>query len=413
MANERLQDAGRDPSAASLSPRGFQYSRGPFISDDKASASRPGTQPKPLPHQPKGRTLTLVALVGILGSAGFVLWNSFFRYSAYGIVSAHVVDVSATTGGTILAMHVCEGAEVRQGQLIVTMQNLDAHHRLERITDELRIAEATLIAETAKLHWRTQLLEHERRESTAEYFEAAARLEQADASQKEVENRLQSAQQLYQQEAIAKLEFEQLVIEHEGQTERVARLREGLKSWQQRAETAGVDPEVSVDQLAPMVVKIESLKSELSRVRDSLEQEKVRSPVNGRVTKWHVRAGEFASKTDELFSVVEQGSLHVQMYLPQRSVDRFSVGDPVELQIAPLSERVLCSVDRVGDELQAPPDEIQRHYSPDEKLLPVHLVPKNTSLQRIGVPVGAQVRLASDWFSIGRLATPGSRSVSP
>ena len=72
------------------------------------------------------------------------------RYAAFGIVSANSVVVSAPLDGHVQFMHVREGDQVRQGQLLATLHNLEAEHRLERIADQLRPAQSNLSAAIAK-----------------------------------------------------------------------------------------------------------------------------------------------------------------------------------------------------------------------------------------------------------------------
>jgi multidrug resistance efflux pump len=386
-------------SATAQSHSGFQYSDGPFRPDSKATAQQFSSSAKPLPHRPKGKILTAIVLLSVLGFGGFQLWHSFFRYAAYGVVAAHLVAVSAPMDGTIRYVHVREGVEVQQGQLIVTLHDLNAQHRLERVSDELRMAQANLSAEMAKLRWQMQVQQLEQGESSAEYFEAAARLEQEIATQKNAEGRLDRSHKLHAHSAITQAEYDKVLYDHQGQTEKVARLREALKSWQYRASAVDLIGNMSMEQIDPMLVRIESLQSELRRARETLKQGEVRSPVNGRIVRWHVRAGEFIGKSQGLFSVFEEGSSHVKLHLPQRAINRFVAGDVVDLEVLPLFTTVSFTVDRIGDDLENPPGQTELHYSPNEKLLPVYLSLKDTPLESVGIPIGAQVRLASEWFS--------------
>ena len=395
--NKLLEEIQQNQSSETQNPGGFQYSRGSYVPNREASAPHAAPIARPLPHQPKGRMLTSVVLLSVLGFGGYQLWNSFFRYAAYGIVAAHVVNVAAPRDGTVLYMHVREGDEVRQGQVIVTLHDLDAEHQLERISDQLRVAQANLSAEMARLHWQMQIQEIDNGEASAKYLEAAARLEEEVATQKEVALRLDRVRTLHERSAITHEQFEEVLYDYQGRAEKISRLREALKAWQKGAEAAEMAGKVSMEQIDPMLVRIDSLQGELRRVRESLKQGEVRSPVNGRIAQWHLRAGEFASKSDGLFSVVEEGSAHVELYLPQQSVNRFAVGDVVDLEILPFSKQVSFTVDRIGDDLENPPSQIERYYSPREKLLPVHLSLKTASLEHTGIPIGAQVRLASEW----------------
>ena len=393
-----LDEIEQDQPRAVQKPGGFQYPRSPFVAHSE-TAVHPAAIAKPLPHQPKGRLLITLVLLSILGFGGFQVWNSFFRFGAYGIVAGNVVDVSAAMDGIVLSTHVREGAEVRQGQLIATLYDLDAENRLERIGDELRMAKANLSAEMARLHWEMQVQELENEKSSAEYLEASARVEEEFARQKFFENRLDRFRKLHERNATSHDELEQVLYDHQGQTEKVSSLREALKAWRQRATTATMTGKLSMEQIEPLLVRIETLQGELRRARESQKQGEVRSPVNGRITRWHMRAGEFARKSDGLFSVVEEGTAHVTLYLRQQSLNRFAAGDVVDLQVLPLSQKVSFTVEDVGGDLETPPSELKRYYSPDEKLLPIHLSLKNTSLESLGIPIGAQVRLPSNFFS--------------
>jgi multidrug resistance efflux pump len=397
---KNLEDDGILPrqQKATTNRSGFCYSQRPFESPSKDNTPYPSTQGKPLPHQPKGRLLTTLVIVSVLAIGGFQIWNSFFRYSAYGVFDAHVVDVATPMNGIVLGTHVREGDNIRQGQLIVTIHDLVLQHRLASISDELRESQANLSAEMAKLQWQIQIQMLEKAEYSAEYLEAAARLEQEIATQKNADNGLTRAHKAHAQEAITREEFERIFHFQEGQTEKVSRLREALNLWKKRTDLASISGNRSIEQIDPMLARINSLQGELRRVRESLKQGEVRSPVNGRISRWHVRAGEYASKSNPLFSVVEDGSIHVKLHLPQHSINRFTVGDDVNLEVSFLSKQMSFTVDRLGDDLETPPHQIERFYSPDEKLQPVYLSLKNASLRNIRIPLGSQVRYASEWF---------------
>lgn len=393
LLDEIEQDQGPEPRT----PSGFQYTPGSIAPPSEARESN-GAGLTPLPHQPKRRLLIALVLLALLGFGGFQLWSSFFRYSAHGIVDAHCINISAPLAGNVLYMHVREGAQVKQGQLIVTLHDLEARHRFERIGDELRLAQANLSAEMARLQWQMQVLDVEKKETAADYSEAAGRLEEEVATQKKLERRLARARTLHKQKAVSRDEFEAILYDHQGQTEKVAKLREALKSWKQRAAAAGVTGKLSMEQIDPLLVRVNSLRGELRRARQSLKLGEIRSPVNGRLSRWHVRAGEYANRSDKLFSIIEEGSSHVTLYLPQRSANRFTSGDAVGLEVAPFPKPILFSVVRVGPDLTIPPEQIKRHYSPDERLFPVHLVPTNARLDQLNIPNGAHVRLTSEWF---------------
>jgi len=377
----------------------YCYSQRLFASPSTEDTPYPSTHVKPLPHQPKGRLLTTLVILSVLTIGGFQIWSSFFRYSAYGVFVAHVVDVATPMSGIVLSTHVREGENIQQGQLIVTIHDLVLQHRLESISDKLRESQADLSAEMAKLQWQVQIQMLEKAEYSAEYLEASARFEQEIATQKNANNGLARAHKAHAQEAITQEEFDRIFHFQEGQTEKVSKLREALNLWKKRTDLVSISGDRFIEQIDPILARIYSLQGELRRVRESLKQGEIRSPVNGRISQWHVRPGEYASKSNPLFSVVEDGSIHVKLHLPQHSINRFAVGDDVNLEVSFLSKQMSFTVDRLGDDLETPPQQIERFYSPDEKLQPIYLSLKDVSLRNIRIPLGSQVRLASEWFS--------------
>ena len=111
------------PATSTRGTRGFQYSRLAAPRETQAAAPPPEAESRSFAHQPKGRTLTTLALLSVIGLATFAVWNSFFRYAAFGVVAADIVNVSATTGGTVMRTHAREGEEAEKGQLVVSLRN--------------------------------------------------------------------------------------------------------------------------------------------------------------------------------------------------------------------------------------------------------------------------------------------------
>ncbi len=395
--NELLHEIEQQQASRRRVPAGFQFTQQGLPTRETIDSSDEVKPPTRLPHQPKGRVLTTLVFLSVLGAGGFWVWNSLFRYDAFGVVTANVVEVSALNEGVVASMQVREGDDVRQGQLVMILESLKARHDVERLGDELRLARANLTGEIARLNWQLQIQQLERGKASAEFFEAAARLKQEEALQEKVENRLDRAKSLHLRNTLSDDQFEQVLFDHQGQTRKVEQLRDAVNAWKDRSNAAESSGEISMDHVEPLIAKIELLKGELRRARELVRQGEVRSPMNGRVERWHVRIGEHAPASSKLFSLVEEGSARVKLYLRQQSSNRFVVGDNVTLGIKTVAEDVACQVDRIGMDLESAPDQIARYYAPGEKLNPVELSLKQSTIDRIGVPTGALVRLESNW----------------
>src|SRR6516165_106777 len=107
-------------------------------------------RPTPLPKRPKGRWFIAVLLLAVCSFAGYHLWQAFFRYQAYGTVTAHVIQVSPPWDGAVTLVYAREGQRVCQGELLATVENSELHQRHAQLGDDLRVAQANLEAETGR-----------------------------------------------------------------------------------------------------------------------------------------------------------------------------------------------------------------------------------------------------------------------
>ena len=91
-------------------------------------------------------------------SAGVAtVWNSLLRYRAYGVVTGRTIDVAVPLTGVLQSVHVCEGEFVRQDASLAKVTDLESEQMLARLEDELRVAEAALHAEIARLQWHSRV----------------------------------------------------------------------------------------------------------------------------------------------------------------------------------------------------------------------------------------------------------------
>ncbi|TWU05131.1 multidrug resistance protein MdtN [Symmachiella macrocystis] len=390
--NEDSAAAPPNPPDSAPQFRGYQYTGTAIPKQTAENSPQPQADAHPTPVRPRGRLLTGLLLLGMIGFGSWQVWSTFFRFSAYGIVDSHRVQVSAPIQGTVQSVHARLGETLRQGQLILTINNVELEHQLEQTRDELGIEQARLSAETAKMNWQMRNQQLENDEAIADYYEAWARLESEVADQKAMEKRLARAEGLHKSGVLTSDQYEELFYERQGADEKIKKRRDALQAWRTRAEGA-VKAGMSTDHIDPILARIDSLQAQSTRIEELIRQCEVRSPVNGRLTKWDLRTGEFAKQGDALFSIVEEESEYVKLFLPQAARDRFAIGDTVNIEIRPHTETIACVVERVADEFSRAPAQIETFYAPHEQLIAIELRPVHTVFEAIGVRSGAQVRL--------------------
>ncbi len=379
-----------------------------FSIGQAASAPTPVTRPTPLPKRPKGRWFIGLLLLAACAYGGYSVWDSFFRYRAYGLVCGRPIQVSAPWECNVSYFHVQEGEMVKQGQFLATLDNVELRHRHAQLGDELRTAQATLEAETARLKWQAAANLDQGRGALAYYYEALANYLEEQANLDSLNQSLRRADILAQQKAIAPDYHERLKYTVKGQKDKVHKLKNSVEELKERAEktqallqkSGGGDTGLAhsgEDQLKPFLVKLENLHAERARLQERLELGQVKSPVNGVVLKRHRFIGEACKLSEPLLTILEEGSLHVVLYLPQSANDLLQVDRDVDLVLDPYTERLPAKVVRVGDEYVAAPEQIKRHYAEGQKLLPVILQPSSARPQWMVLRRGHVVKLPLSW----------------
>lgn len=362
------------------------------------------SQPTPLPKRPKGRWFIGIILIALCGVVAYTVWGSFFRYQAYGTVTGHLVQVSPAWEGELRYLQVREGDRVQQGQLLFSVDNIELRQRHAQLGDELRMAQAALEGETARLKWQSAFGIDQGNGAMTNYYQAWGNLLRDQAKLDDLRIQLRRGEILWESRAIAKQELDQLRYATEGQSKLVAKLKESLAELKERATqadallkknaklNAGLQ-ETGYEQLKPQLSKIEALQAERSRIQERLDKGQVRTPASGLVVKVLHFPGERCKAGEPIVSMLEEGSLEVVLYMPQDSSGVLAAGEEVKVSLDPYPEPLTCRVLRLGDQFEPAPEHIKRHYREGQRLLPVYLQPSSEASRWMALRVGGVVKL--------------------
>jgi multidrug resistance efflux pump len=385
------------PANGAPAPLGFPRQR------VNQAASPPAPQP-PVPKRPKGRWFIGITLLVLCSFAAYKVWDSFFRYQAHGTVQGRIVQLSPPWDGVIQYVHVREGEEVRQGQVLMTVDNVELRQRQLQLTNELKVAQATLAAEIAKLKWQAAFQSNNSQKAVSEYYQAWGNLMNGQAMLEDLKVEMERTLRLNLSKAVPERELTQLRARIQGVSEKVEKLKTSVAELKDRAEHAkglirkgdelgaGLADATS-EQLKPYPARIEAIQDELAWIHKRLEQSQVCAPTNGVIVKLMRYAGEYCKADQPMLMLLEHESLQIVLYLPQNASTRLKVGDEEELVVLPYDQRVCCKVVRVGDAYAPPPDNIELQYWTKEKLLPVYLEPSEGLATWMMLRPNAVVRL--------------------
>jgi len=339
----------------------------------------PATNTAPVSHPPKTRPRGRLLIAGLMLLACSVgvatVWDSLFRYRAYGVVTGRIIEVAVPIDGVLTAIQVSEGDVIRQDTPMAKVVDLEFEQQLARVSDEMRVVEATLQAEIARVQWRSHVDETEMSKSIADLFESAGRLQDGHGSLDLLRYQLDLAKELHDRKATTPMVVREFTIQEKAKKEELDFVQKATTALKERAERAAASPRLGAEQIQPLIAKSEMLLNEIARLREKIAQGNLRSPVNGTVLRRYHPAGECIKSHEPLFSVMEESSMEIEIYLPQHMSHDYQVGDTVELKIEPFEELVACRVTAIGSEHRRPPEHIEVYYRSNVRLLPIRLKP--------------------------------------
>jgi multidrug resistance efflux pump len=375
-----------------------------FPRPETTPGAEPIARPTPLPKRPKGRWFIGMLLLAACGYGVYQVWDTFFRYRAYGTITGRSIQLSPPWDGLVRSIHVREGDEIRQGQLLITLDNSELRQRQAQIADESRVALASLRAEIARLKWQTAFHLDQSQDAVALYYESWGQLLQQEARLEKLRSDNQRNDYLKHGKAVTAQELDQLQFDIGGQQKSLEKLRLGLEERRKRAELSAellahsgeLSDGLSADgrdQLAPFEAKIAALEAESTRIGERLAEGQIRAPCNSRVLKIARFTGEHCRIGDAILTLLEEGSMRIVVYMPQHASRSLEVDDQVRVVVDPYQDRLACTVIKVGDQYEAAPEQIKRHYVAGQNQLPVILQPGPESAHWMALRLGGVVKL--------------------
>jgi multidrug resistance efflux pump len=363
------------------------------IDNASAAAQLAPPTPTPPPKRPKGRLLIGSLLMILFSAAFYSVWDGVFRYQAYGLVEGNLVAVRTSAPSTIQKVFVAEGDTVRTGDLLLTIENVELEHRLERTRDSIRLAQAQLDAHIAKLRRIARQREWDVLDNAAEFFELASELPKRRSEVERLERSLARALKANEFAGLSVEEFERVKFALQGEQGLLRKLTDAVSALQTRNDLTSDEAELDLAELKPTMVHIENLQKETQRLYELLKASNIVAPITGIVVKHRCVTGKWVDTSEELLEIVEDGTVEPVLFLSQGDTRDVDIGTEIVVHIDPMSEPVHCTVRRIADEFRVHPEQLFRYYDSGEPLLPVILEPVGD----ITIKPGAMVKVPHDF----------------
>jgi len=258
------------------------------------------------------------------------------------------IVVKAEVSGTIKNLGVKEGKQVRAGELLVEIDDLEYRLKLER-------ADALRLRYLSELLLEKQFAEPDKAPDP-----------QAEQRIKRAEEEFSRASSLFSQGLISRAEFEKARKNYELVMIETGRMKEEVMASAKGLTQAEID------------VKIAQME---------LDKTQIRAPFSGIVTDIKVSPGETISVGRELFTLVDISEIKVQAKVLESEVGKLKVGHEAGLKFSAYP----------GKTFKGKVEAISPVINPEDKTCTVHILVENPS-REIKPGMHAEVEIAADIY---------------
>ncbi|MBS0287637.1 MAG: HlyD family efflux transporter periplasmic adaptor subunit [Proteobacteria bacterium] len=299
--------------------------------------------------QPLSMTILVSAVVVICMLILTILfWGTYARKESvhgYLLPDKGIVKTYAPQAGvTIAKVHVREGDEVTEGQVLITLlsersiqggsdidtlqlQEIESSlsHQLERINGEKTL----LTAQAAQLQQQMESLK-------TEIGQISQNLKTQQDKVHILESRVEAGKKLLDSKNISQLEYQKMVEELINQKQRYQELLSAKSSKEStiiqaksELEQLPIKSKSRINELENNISELKQRQAEI-KGRRSLE---IRAPITGTITGIQAREGQTATNNAPLLAIIPKGAvMQAELFVPSRAIGFISPGQTVRIR---------------------------------------------------------------------------------
>lgn len=340
-------------------------------SELKPNSSLKFTAPTPIPPR-KGKNLVALAVIAAFGYGAHSVWTTYFRYDAYGVVSANIVGVYAPYEGTVSSILTSEGQYVQKNDVIGYITNTDHSRELEKILDEIQLTRSEIESRQSEIAWRKGA-------NNESYFKAQGEMLSTEGSLNELRANLtllvaneKRMRDLQKDGAVSVGELDRATSELAATKALITAREKTLVSMKDRLEKSrSLVDDNGDNQLNPLRERLTYLENEKNRIQEKIAEGTIHSPVSGIVSSIVSHAGERVS-SDHILSIVEDNTASLVLYYDPNARAPV-IGDAITIWIPSMGKEVVGVVSGLSRDTVDAPTQIQKNYPANTNLVRVYL----------------------------------------
>ena len=296
--------------------------------------------------------------------------------TASGTIEAIEVDVASKVAGQILELAVDEGARVKAGDLLATVDHATADIQLRQAEAGVRLADAQL----ALLVKGSRIEDIRQAEAALEQAQATLKVASDDARRMRELVLTGSVTPKQREDADARLTVAE--AQQKAATETLSKVRRLARPEEiQAAEARSAQARAAADLLAKTIADCA-----------------ITAPAGGIVTHKAVEAGELVTPGSTIVTLTGLDSVYVMIYVTEMEMGRVRLGDGVEVRIDAFPNRVFPGkVTYISPEAEFTPKNVQTKEDRVKLVFGIKVEIENKDgFLKPGLPADALIRVAPE-----------------
>jgi HlyD family secretion protein len=266
-----------------------------------------------------------------------------------GYIEGEFVYVSSPYAGTLKTLHVRQGAQVKTGDILFTLENVSEKSAKDEA--EWRLKQA-----------RENLKDAQKGKRSSEIEAVEAQLRQAQAALSLSEKELGRQESLFLSGLIAAQDIDRALAAHDQNRQRVTQLEADLKTARLGLRS---------NQIAAAKANVQALEAALSRAEWDLSQKQQTAPQSGLVFHTIYREGEFVASGRPVVTLLPPQNIKVRAFVPQSRISAIHTGDRVRVFVDGMAEPFIGTLSFISPQAEFTPPVI---YSKENRAKLVFMI---------------------------------------
>ncbi|ACS87015.1 HlyD family secretion protein [Musicola paradisiaca] len=257
-------------------------------------------------------------------------------------VVGEVISLASRESGWVMARPVIDGDVIRQGQLLVQIDDRDAQLRLAQQEGNLAAADAQIRYSETQRQVTDLTTQSALEEARAKLAATESAINNVGYQLSLAQNNFQRDDQLLKSNLTARKNWDET---HTALLQRQSELREAQA--QHNAQLAALhtaEAERSTLQVLDRQIDMQrqqrtAIQAQVDQIRQEIADRALRSPVDGMVDRTITHQGDYAQAGQWLMMVHDPRNLWVEANVKETAIDRIKVGQPVNIQVDAYPDR--------------------------------------------------------------------------